>query len=135
MERHVRPLSVVCASAEQRPEAPGQPTVPSAQPCCPTNVRSATRKPFSGRDGGTGGTLDAVAGAADELPAAVDTAVELFARAGELDAFDPRPVVLDVQPAIRAAAHSTAASARTGRRNMHPRYCPAPTTTPETLRA
>src|SRR3954454_3000027 len=64
IERQLRPLSVVCASAVQRPDEPVQPTVPSAQPCLPTKLRSATRKPLSGPDRGTGGAL--VGGATDE---------------------------------------------------------------------
>src|SRR3954447_1906430 len=113
MECHVRPLSVECASAVHRPDCSVQPTVPNAQPCLPTKVRSATRNPFSGPERGTGARLvgggeedggDDV-GAAEDEPGEDGAAVVLTG----VDC-EPEPDVLEVQPATSTAEASAGAS-------------------------
>src|SRR4051812_48313141 len=106
----VRPSSVVCAIAGQRPDFCVQPTVPSAHPCLPTKVRSATRNPLSGPDRGTGGAL--VGGATDEAGGVtvVDAGIgePVSVRSGVDGALPltvpPPPLVEDVHPASRNSA-------------------------------
>ena len=110
IERQVRPLFVVCASAVQRPEDWVQPTVPSAQPSLPTNVRSATWKPFSGPERGTDVVLDEAAGDEGALTDGVVGGFDDGALPVVLVL--PEPFVLDVQPATSRAVAAQAAVRR-----------------------